>query len=111
MPSGNKTSSEFKGFKARKLASDFNLPPEAFSHYFRNGANNTINYDDVSWLVDQIHYDTHGTHKINPYNIILDKRFDTDLVAYTKKQFIDFYGLTNHISHWERAPYILQTPI
>ena len=102
MPASNKRG-PFKNRSTKNLAEIHNLPPEVFKN-----ENRFITMDDVQWVIDNINYDLHGIALFNKNNVPPEKRYDTDWLAYTKSDFIFYYG-NDYKIHWENG--IIYKPI
>lgn len=100
MPTGNKRS-EFKNKSARLLADLFEnefgaLPLDPNSKKFITEQDIQKCYDGQYWFVN-------GRAIYNKKNVAKEKRFDTNLIAYTENEFKNEYGKHNYKIHWDRA--------
>lgn len=103
MPTGN-LGGHFKTIEAKKLAEKWKLVESDFGPYMRSYLNRRITLNDVKSMVDEFCYDVYGEYmylKITP-----EKRYDTDLNCYTKREFIEFYTSIgeDYTIHWATAP-------
>ena len=113
MPIRNNSKSQFKGLEAKQIADKFNIRAdmihdEARSYTVPSSKNSTkvkkITIDDIKWFIDQLYYHYYGKYKFNIKNIKIEERYDTDLIKYSKVEFINYYGIDEYLIHWESAP-------
>jgi len=112
MPQGNKSLTQFKGSYSRKLAEHYSLTSDMFTYQMRSYTvpskkkhkEKKITHQNIEWYIDQITYFHFGRYVFNQNNITIEYRYDTDLIKYSKGEFIDYYGDDDYIIHWYQAP-------
>ena len=113
MSSRNKNKSQFKGIEAKNIADKFNIDPDLIPDELRSytipSGHNTIKVKkitlyDIKWFIDRLYYHFYGTYKFDIKNITIEKRYDTNLLNYTKEEFIEYYGIDNYLLYWNTAP-------